>query len=196
MNKEANLLKYKNRIENTLNELDKRNIILEKNNQLINETNNQLQYQILKNSNEEKRLLNEKNNLKLRQDMIDSLRIKYVGDLTNTPFELMSKTYNENIGKQKNNLNKDINEFKNNLNNNFDMIKEKRASIKIFSSIKRKINNKSQEKKINNRLNDILKKYFNFTIKEEPNINNEYSIPNSTFKVISRNSMENLSPTI
>ena len=125
MNKEANLLKYKNRIENTLNELDKRNIILEKNNQLINETNNQLQYQILKNSNEEKRLLNEKNNLKLRQDMIDSLRIKYVGDLTNTPFELMSKTYNENIGKQKNNLNNDINEFKNNLNNNFDINKKK-----------------------------------------------------------------------
>ena len=63
---------------------------------------------------------------------------------------------------------------KNNLNNNFDMIKEKRASIKIFSSIKRKINNKSQEKKINNRLNDILKKYFNCNF---------------------RNSIENLSPT-
>ena len=84
---------------------------------------------------------------------------------------------------------------KNNFINNIDANKEKKASKSLFSSIKRKINNKCQEKKINNRLNDILKKYFNFTIKEEPNINNEFSIPNSTFKVISRKSMENFSPT-
>jgi len=109
INKEAILSKSKMRIENSLNELDKRNIIFQKNNQLINETKNQLEYQILKNSNEEKRLLNEKNNLKLRQDMIDTLRMKYVGDLTNTPFELMSKTYNKNKKEFMNNNSKEFN---------------------------------------------------------------------------------------
>jgi hypothetical protein len=84
---------------------------------------------------------------------------------------------------------------RNHLFKNIDATKEKKASKLLFSSIQKKIINKSQEKKINNRLNDILKKYFNFTIKEEPNINNEFSIPNSTFKVISRKSMENFSPT-
>ena len=109
INKEATLSKSKMRIENSLNELDKRNIIFQKNNQLINDSKNQLEYQILKNSNEEKRLLNEKNNLKLRQDMIDTLRMKYVGDLTNTPFELMSKTYNKNKNEFMNNNSKEFN---------------------------------------------------------------------------------------
>ena len=95
INKEADLLKSKMKLENSIAELDRRNLIFEKNKQLINEAKYDLMYQISKNSNEEKRIIEEKNNIKARQDMVDSLRIKYVGDITNSPFELMSKTFND-----------------------------------------------------------------------------------------------------
>ncbi len=95
-----------------MNELDRRNNIFEKNNEIINEAKNELNYQILKNANEEKKIIDEKNNLKLRQDMIDTLRMKYVDDITNGPFDLMSKTYNEN------NYKNDIHNIKNNKYNN------------------------------------------------------------------------------
>ena len=111
-NKEASLAQYKMRIENSMNELDRRNNIFEKNNEIINEAKNELNYQILKNANEEKKIIDEKNNLKLRQDMIDTLRMKYVDDITNGPFDLMSKTYNEN------NYKNDIHNIKNNKYNN------------------------------------------------------------------------------
>ena len=81
INKEADLLKAKMKLENSIAELDRRNFIFEKNKQLINDAKYDLEYQISKNSNEEKRIMEEKNNIKARQDMVDSLRIKYVGDI-------------------------------------------------------------------------------------------------------------------
>ena len=108
-NKEASLINKKMRIEKEINELDKRNFLVENNIQFIKDTKNELHYQILKNANEEKRIIDEKNNLKLRLDMIDSLRMKYLVDLTNSPFELMPKTFNKN---------NNINDFHLNLSNN------------------------------------------------------------------------------
>ena len=114
--KEASLLNSKMKIEEAIQELDRRNLIFEKNNQLINETKNEMNYQILKNLNEEKKILDEKNDIKLRQDMIDSLRMKYVGEMTSSPIELMSKTYNNNGVTQR--INYDNNIIKE-YNNNF-----------------------------------------------------------------------------
>ena len=141
INKEAALAKSKMRIENTLNELDKRNLIVEKNKQFINETKNELNYQISKNLNDERRILDEKNNLKLRQDMIDSLRMKYVGDLTNNPFELMPKTFNENERrKQMNDFNHKIMDYK----NSFNIINQKGFNKYNYDEEKNNINNNYQ----------------------------------------------------
>jgi len=141
INKEAALAKSKMRIENTLNELDKRNLIVEKNKQFINETKNELNYQISKNLNDERRILDEKNNLKLRQDMIDSLRMKYVGDLTNNPFELMPKTFNENERrKQLNDFNHKIIDYK----NSFNIINQKGFNKYNYDEEKNNINNNYQ----------------------------------------------------
>ena len=141
INKEAALAKSKMRIENTLNELDRRNLIVEKNKQFINETKNELNYQISKNLNDERRILDEKNNLKLRQDMIDSLRMKYVGDLTNNPFELMPKTFNENERrKQMNDFNHKIMDYK----NSFNIINQKGFNKYNYDEEKNNINNNYQ----------------------------------------------------
>ena len=141
INKETALAKSKMRIENTLNELDKRNLIVEKNKQFINETKNELNYQISKNLNDERRILDEKNNLKLRQDMIDSLRMKYVGDLTNNPFELMPKTFNENERrKQLNDFNHKIIDYK----NSFNIINQKGFNKYNYDEEKNNINNNYQ----------------------------------------------------
>ena len=141
INKEAALAKSKMRIENTLNELDRRNLIVEKNKQFINETKNELNYQISKNLNDERRILDEKNNLKLRQDMIDSLRMKYVGDLTNNPFELMPKTFNENERrKQTNDFNHKIIDYK----NSFNIINQKGFNNYNYDEEKNNINNNYQ----------------------------------------------------
>ena len=121
INKEADLLKAKMKLENSIAELDRRNFIFEKNKQLINDAKYDLEYQISKNSNEEKRIMEEKNNIKARQDMVDSLRIKYVGDITNSPFELMSKTYND---KSKRNQQKYPNDKIKEYPNNFSTINQ------------------------------------------------------------------------
>ena len=91
LKKEASLNVSKMRIENNLRELDRRNLILEKNNQMINENKKEIESEINKNMFELKRIYEEKNNLKLRQEMIDSIRMKYVGDLTNNPFDYTQK---------------------------------------------------------------------------------------------------------
>ncbi len=153
INKEAALAKSKMKIENTLAELDRRNLIIQKNNQFINDTKNELNYQIAKNSNDEKRILYEINNLKLRQDMIDSLRMKYVGDLTNNPFELMSKTFNENERrKQLNNFNHKIIDY----NNSYSTFNQKGFN---------KYNYDEEKNNINNNYNNVYNKY-------EENMNN------------------------
>ena len=162
INKEAALAKSKMKIENTLVELDRRNLIIQKNNQFINDTKNELNYQIAKNSNDEKRILYEINNLKLRQDMIDSLRMKYVGDLTNNPFELMSKTYNENERrKQLNNFNHKIIDY----NNSYSTFNQKGFNKYNYDEEKNNINNiynnvynKYEENMINNSKENIQKK--------------------------------------
>jgi len=82
----------------------------------------------------------------------------------------------------------------NNQINNIDINKnERKVSKNIFSTIQRKINSKSQQNKINNRLNDILKKYFNVNEDSEIINNDEISTPKSPFKIFSRNSLDVLS---
>ena len=84
------------RIENSLKELDRRNLIIEKKNQMINENRKEIESEINKNNIELRRICDEKNNLKLRQEMIDSIRMKYVGDVTNSPFDYTQKPNIEN----------------------------------------------------------------------------------------------------
>ena len=151
INKEAALAKSKMRIENTLNELDRRNLIVEKNKQFINETKNELNYQISKNLNDERRIIDEKNNLKLRQDMIDSLRMKYVGVLTNNPFELMPKTFNENERrKQLNDFNHKIIDYK----NRFNTINQKGFNKYNYDEEKNNINSNYKNYNIDENTNE------------------------------------------
>ena len=69
---------------------------------------------------------------------------------------------------------------------------EKKVSNNIFTSIQKKINNKSQQNKINKRLNEILKKYFNVNEESEIISNEEIATPKSPFKIF-RNSIDALS---
>jgi hypothetical protein len=112
---ESSLNISKMRIENNLQELDRRNLAIQRKGQIIDEKIKEVQSQIIKNNYEEKRIYDEKNNLKLRQEMIDSLRMKYVGDLVNDQFDY---TQNENIGNSKFNT---FNENKNLYNDNILM---------------------------------------------------------------------------
>ena len=172
INKEAELLKAKKRIENSLNELDRRNLIIEKNSQFINETKQELEYQIQKNFNEEKRILDEKNNLKIRQDMVDSLRIKYVGDITNSPFELMPKTFNQTLpNKNRICLYDNMNEYKNTflalnqkdiINNN---LKEKNEYSNYYD-----VNNQKFKDPMNSQISNENNQKKLFIIEEDKNI--------------------------
>ena len=175
INKEADLLKIKIKLENSFAELDRRNSVFEKNNEFINQTKKELEFQITQNINEEKRLLNEKNNLRVRQDMVDSLRIKYVGDITNSPFELMQKTFSENIinNQQYYSYNK-TEEFK---NNNFSTINQNKFTNLNNNDYKYNINNMKSEEYINfNNNNEINHK--KLSIIEENNKLSENSLSN------------------
>ena len=175
INKEADLLKIKIKLENSFAELDRRNSVFEKNNEFINQTKKELEFQITQNINEEKRLLNEKNNLRVRQDMVDSLRIKYVGDITNSPFELMQKTFSENIinNQQYYPYNK-TEEFK---NNNFSTINQNQFTNLNNNDYKYNINNMKSEEYINfNNNNEINHK--KLSIIEENNKLSENSLSN------------------
>ena len=175
INKEADLLKIKIKLENSFAELDRRNSVFEKNNEFINQTKKELEFQIAQNINEEKRLLNEKNNLRVRQDMVDSLRIKYVGDITNSPFELMQKTLNGNITKNQQyySYNK-TEEFK---NNNFSTINQNQFTNLNNNDYKYNINNMKSEEYINfNNNNEINHK--KLSIIEENNKLSENSLSN------------------
>ena len=174
INKEADLLKTKIKLENSFAELDRRNSIFEKNNEFINQTKKELEFQITKNINEEKRLFNEKNNLKIRQDMVDSLRIKYVGDITNSPFELMPKTFNENITKNLQYYVYDkIEEFK---NNNFSTINQNQFSNFNNNNYNYNINNMKSEEYIN--YNNNINNHKKLSIIEEDKKYSEGSISN------------------
>ena len=174
INKEADLLKSKMRLENSIAELDRRNLIFEKNNKLINEAKYNLEYQISKNSNEEKRILDEKNNIKARQDMVDSLRIKYVGDITNSPFELMTKTFN--VHSKRNHINDKIKEN----TNNFSTINQNQ--LYKYSFDEKRINykynniNNIEEEYIKNKDNNSDNKQNKLSIIEEDKKNSENSI--------------------
>ena len=174
INKEADLLKIKIKLENSFAELDRRNSVFEKNNEFINQTKKELEFQITQNINEEKRLLNEKNNLRVRQDMVDSLRIKYVGDITNSPFELMQKTFNENITKNQQyySYNK-AEEFK---NNNFSTINQNQFANLNNNDYKYNINNMKSEEYINFNNKEINHK--KLSIIEENNKLSENSLSN------------------
>ena len=168
MKKEAELIQSKMRIENSMNELDRRNLIIEKNSQFINDTKKELEYQILKNMNEEKRILDEKSNIKLRQEMVDSLRMKYVEDATNSPFELMSKTFNKNEGRIKNiNFGENTNDFK----NSFSTINQKDFNKFLY--------NEKENDKYDNKIN-----YYDMNIKKyESYMNNKNNVDNNKKKL-------------
>ena len=112
---ESSLNMSKMRIENNLRELDRRNLLIEKNSQIINDKNREVEHEIIQNNYEEKRIFEEKNNLKSRQEMVDTLRMKYVGDLVNDPF---CCNRNDDIGHSRYNM------AKTNENNNFFIIKQ------------------------------------------------------------------------
>ena len=167
-------------MENSFADLDRRNSIFEKNLELINQTKNELDYQITKNTNEERRILEQKNNLKIRQDMVDSLRIKYVGDITNSPFEFMPKTFNDNDNKKPHYINNNIEEFK---NNHFSTVNQNEfsgfnfANNTKYNEYNYKVNNKESEKYINN--NQIKENNNkNLSIIEENNKYSENSLSN------------------
>jgi len=174
INKESDLLKTKIKLENSFAELDRRNSIFEKNNEFINQTKKEIEFQITKNINEERRLLNEKNNLKIRQDMVDSLRIKYVGDITNSPFELMPKTFNGNIKKNQQFYPHDnIEEFK---NNNYSIINQKEFINFDNNNYKYDINNRKSEEFIN--YNNNINNHKKLSIIEEDQKFSENSLSN------------------
>ena len=174
INKESDLLKTKIKLENSFDELDRRNSIFEKNNEFINQTKKEIEFQITKNINEERRLLNEKNNLKIRQDMVDTLRIKYVGDITNSPFEIMPKTFNGNITKnQQFYPNDKIEEFK---NNNNSIINQKEFINFNNNNYKYDINNRKSEEFIN--YNNNINNHKKLSIIEEDQKFSENSLSN------------------
>ena len=146
LKKESLLNNAKIRIENNLRELDRRNLNYEINNQMINEKRKEIENEILRNNNEQKNLQEEKNNLNLRQEMIDNIRMKYIGDITNNPF---TNTYNKNNEKS-NYLGINTNNYNNNNNNDF------------ISSIRQNTFNNYGKNSFNFGENDILKKKYNF----------------------------------
>ena len=132
---ESSLNMSKMRIENNLRELDRRNLLIEKNSQIINDKNREVEHEIIQNNYEEKRIFEEKNNLKLRQEMVDTLRMKYVGDLVNDPF---CCSRNDDIGHSRYNM------AKTNENN-------------IFFIIKQNILKDMEQNQLNENNNDYLK---------------------------------------
>ena len=117
MKKEAALNQAKLRVENFIKELDIRNYNIEKNMRIIGDNKKRVENLKMENDLEERKILDEKNNLNLRQNMIDSLRMKYVGDITDYPFYSEEK-----INKDKYNI-YDRNVFPSTINQNLDNIK-------------------------------------------------------------------------
>lgn len=102
INKESAINVAKQRVENDLREIDRKNATIAQYNQIINENINEVENEINRIYLEQENLKNERNNLRARQEMIDNLRMKYIGDSTlNNIFE---NTLNQNI-KMKSNLN-------------------------------------------------------------------------------------------
>ena len=132
---ESSLNMSKMRIENNLRELDRRNLLIERNSQIINDKNREIDHEIIQNNYEEKKIYEEKNNLKLRQEMVDTLRMKYVGDLINDPFYC---SLNNDIGNSRYNMGK-TNEYNN------------------FFTIKQNILKDMEQNKLNENNNDYLK---------------------------------------
>ena len=106
--------------------------------------------------------------------MVDSLRIKYVGDITNSPFELMQKTLNGNITKNQQyySYNK-TEEFK---NNNFSTINQNQFTNLNNNDYKYNINNMKSEEYINFNNKEINHK--KLSIIEENNKLSENSLSN------------------
>ena len=138
INKESSLNNSKIRIENNLRELDKRNMILDNNYQILNKKKKEIENEIIQNNFEKRKICDQKNNLKMRQDMIDSLRMKYIGDITNNPFDYGK--YNKNINNGILNINQDnfntMNYIQFNENNdNFLKIKNEKNNDTIQNNI-------------------------------------------------------------
>ena len=121
------------RIENNIRELDRKNLILENKYQKLNEIRNKIENDIIQNNFEEKKIYEEKNNLKMRQDMIDTLRMKYLGDITNNIFDYGK--YEKNINNNTFNFNS-MNQIQFNENeNDFLKIKDEEKFDPQFEQI-------------------------------------------------------------
>ena len=134
--KEAELQNAALRIENSRRELDNRNIALNNERQMINNTLRLIQNEIIENNLGKNNIQQEKKNLKLRQDTIDSLRMKYLGNNINENFEYSN---NENNFNNNNNylssrlFNKERN-YNDNNKNNFENLKRIDAKEYLLKS--------------------------------------------------------------
>ena len=134
--KEAELQNAALRIENSRRELDNRNIALNNERQMINNTLRLIQNEIIENNLGKNNIQQEKKNLKLRQDTIDSLRMKYLGNNINENFEYSN---NENNFNNNNNylssrlFNKERN-YNDNNQNNFENLKRIDAKEYLLKS--------------------------------------------------------------
>ena len=152
MKKEALINQSKLRFENSIKELDRRNFIIQKDIEMIEEKKKFLENLQIQNNLEQKKILDEKINLNLRQDMIDTLRMKYVGDVTNNPF------YNEeNMNKDKyNTLNN--NDFTSTINRNMGNIQNEFNFNSEYDFNKNEYNDKYLNNNINININNDQQK--------------------------------------
>ena len=164
MKKEALINQSKLRFENSIKELDKRNFIIQKDIEMIKEKKKFLENLQIQNNLEQKKILDEKINLNLRQDMIDTLRMKYVGDVTNNPFyneENMNKdkysilNNNDFISTINRNMGNIQNEF--NFNSEYDFNKNEYNDKYLNNNINININNDQQKLSIINEDENNLK---------------------------------------
>ena len=178
INKESALNVAKQRIENDLRGIDRKNATVAKYNQILSANINELENEINRIYIEQENLKNERNNLRKRQEMIDNLRMKYIGDsTTNNIFE---NTLNQNI-KMKSNLNfgdyKFMPEYE--YRNSFSINNNSMAQSNLYNS---KINN-NDNYDLNMAKNSNNKQNINNFEKQNQNlgiIREEFSIKNSS----------------
>lgn len=120
--KEAELQNASLRIENSRRELNSKNIAINNERQMINNTIKLIQNEIIENNLEKNNIQQEKKNLKLRQETIDSLRMQYLGNnldenLENDNHENNLNNYNNYLSPRLYNKERNYDNNKNNMEN-------------------------------------------------------------------------------
>ena len=110
INKESAINTAKQRVENSLKEIDRKNATIAQYNQILSANINEVENELNRIHLEQENLNNERNNLRIRQEMIDNLRMKYIGDSTQN--NIFENTLNQNI-KVKSNFN--YGDYRNNI---------------------------------------------------------------------------------